>query len=130
MQLVDERAQVEQQPLADAQLLAQAAAHLGALDSRPAKRLVDDSQDPFAPPLQREGHEDTPARRANRLGPELERRAAPPSATSSGPCEPISTPASPTTSGIAVTFMTTGTQPASIASATASPKPSWREACT
>ena len=26
--------------------------------------------------------------------------------------------------------MTTGTQPASIASVTASPKPSWREACT
>ena len=42
----------------------------------------------------------------------------------------ISTPASPTTSGIAVTSITTGTQPASIASATARPKPSWREAWT
>ena len=53
-----------------------------------------------------------------------------PAATAAGSCDSISTPASPTTSGIAVTFITTGTQPASIASATASPKPSCREACT
>ena len=31
---------------------------------------------------------------------------------------------------MAVAFTTTGTQPASIASATARPKPSWREAWT
>ena len=68
------------------------------------------------------------ARRAA-SGPRSSARRTP-AATSSGSCDSISTPASPTTSGIAVTFITTGTQPASIASATARPKPSWRDACT
>ncbi len=73
--------------------------------------------------------EDPLAGAAPAVGPGSSARRIP-AATSSGSCESIRTPASPTTSGIAVTFITTGTQPASIASATARPKPSCRDACT
>ena len=95
------------------------------------ERSRDYPEDPLTADLHRELLEDPLAgpRRWASAGPSSSASAIP-AATASGSWEAIRTPASSTTSGIAVTFITTGTQPASIASATARPKPSWREACT
>ena len=124
MQLVHERAKVEEQRLAPTPAASKRAP--GAEVSH--RGLLHHPQDALSAALHREVPQDMLAR-APSSGPSSKAWRTP-AATSWRAATSIRTPASPTTLGMAVTFITTGTQPASMASATARPKPSWSDACT